>query len=316
MNTVQGTAPSDLRQFSLEGVDGMVVPDDAPVAPRFIQNLKESVKAGVRGEESERIYSKSKELVQQGKFLELTLLERCDATWQSYIYNLPRGTMKFILNASLDTLPSKANLKVWVKCGSAKCALCSQVETLNHVISSCPVALRQLRWNYRYDSLLHYLGQVLDKDKFEVYIDIAGQQTTALGTLPPDIVVSPLKPDCVVVDRANKEITLFELTCPGMTQLDSANRRKLEKYQHFERDISSFKVQVTPFEVEAATGHLNTRNKLNIKKLHRFVKKGTSLKLFTKNVSAIVAMASYFLWNCRNNKEWISPRYIEAPFKI
>ena len=135
INTVQGTTPSDLGQFNLEDVNGMIVPDDALVAPRFIQNVKESVKAGVRGEELERIYSKSKELVQQGKFLELTLLERCDATWQSYIYNLPRGTMKFILNASLDTLPSKANLKVWGKRGSAKCTLCSQVETLNH---ACP----------------------------------------------------------------------------------------------------------------------------------------------------------------------------------
>ena len=183
------------------------------------------------------------------------------------------------------------------------------------MISSCPVALRQRRWNYRHDSLLHYLGQVLDKEKYEIYLDIAGQQTAALGTLPPDIIVSPLKPDCVVVDRVKKEITLFELTCPGMTQLDSANRRKTEKYQHFERDISTYKVENTPFEVEAATGHINNRNKLNIKKLHKFVKKGTSLKLFTKNVSAIVAMASYFLWNCRNNIEWMSPRYIEAPFK-
>ena len=177
------------------------------------------------------------------------------------------------------------------------------------------MALRQLRWNYRHDSLLHYLGKVLDKDKYEVYVDIAGHQTAALGTLPPDIIVSPLKPDCVVVDRANKEITLFELTCPGMTQLDSANKRKAEKYQHFERDITTFKVEIIPFEVEAATGHINNRNKQNIKKLHKFVKKGTSLKLFTKNVSAIVAMSSYFLWNCRNNKEWTSPRYIEAPFK-
>ena len=83
--------------------------------------------------------------------------------------------------------------------------------------------------------------------------------------------------------RNSKEITLFEVACPGMTQLDSANRRKADKYKHFERDISSFKVEVVPFEVEAATGHINNnRNKQNIKNLHKFVRKGTSLKLFTK----------------------------------
>ena len=32
-----------------------------PVAPRFIKNVKENVKAGVRGEKMERIYSKFKE---------------------------------------------------------------------------------------------------------------------------------------------------------------------------------------------------------------------------------------------------------------
>ena len=82
-----------------------------------------------------------------------------------------------------------------------------------------------------------------------------------------------------------------------MTQLDSANKRKTEKYQHFERDITTFKMEITPFEVEVATGHINNRNKQNIKKLHKYVRKGTSIKLFSKNVSAIVVMASYFLWN-------------------
>ena len=33
----------------------------SPVAPRFIENVKENVKAGVRGEKAERIYSKFKE---------------------------------------------------------------------------------------------------------------------------------------------------------------------------------------------------------------------------------------------------------------
>ena len=33
-----------------------------------------------------------------------------DATWNSVIYNLPKGTMKFVLNSSINTLPTKSNL--------------------------------------------------------------------------------------------------------------------------------------------------------------------------------------------------------------
>ena len=46
-------------------------------------------------------------LTKQGRFLKLTQVERIDATWQSFIYNQPKGTMKFALNASIDTLPTK-----------------------------------------------------------------------------------------------------------------------------------------------------------------------------------------------------------------
>ena len=62
-----------------------------------------------------------KTLVKQGKYLELFELEQSDATWQGYIYNLPRGTMKFLLNSTIDTLSTKVNLKMWGKVSSDKC---------------------------------------------------------------------------------------------------------------------------------------------------------------------------------------------------
>ena len=64
---------------------------------------------------NEEIYSHFQSLVNQVKFLEITHLEKTNATWQSFIYNLPKGTMKFVLNSSIDTLPTKVNLKQWGK---------------------------------------------------------------------------------------------------------------------------------------------------------------------------------------------------------
>ena len=59
------------------------------------------------------MYTHIKTLIKQGKFLELTHVERNDATWKSFLFNLPKGTMKFLLNSSIDTLP--INLKQWGK---------------------------------------------------------------------------------------------------------------------------------------------------------------------------------------------------------
>ena len=85
-----------------------------------------------------------KTLVKQGHFLELTKLELMDATWKSYIFNLPKGTMKWLLNSSINTLPTKANLRQWGKITNDKC-WCSQKQALNHILNGCKKALDQGR---------------------------------------------------------------------------------------------------------------------------------------------------------------------------
>ena len=49
--------------------------------------------------------------IKEVKADELTKLQGSDATWHSFILNLPRGTKKWILNSSIDTLTTKTNLK-------------------------------------------------------------------------------------------------------------------------------------------------------------------------------------------------------------
>ena len=58
-------------------------------------------------------------------------------TWQSIIYNIPKGTIPFIINASKDTLHTNANLKRWGKRSSAKCTQCQSCETIHHVSNNC-----------------------------------------------------------------------------------------------------------------------------------------------------------------------------------
>ena len=84
---------------------------------------------------------------------------------ESYIYDLPKGTVKWLLNESMDTLLTKVNLKLWGKVTNEKC-FCGQRQTLNHILNCCMVSLNQGWCTYQHDNIL--------KAKYTCYIDILG----------------------------------------------------------------------------------------------------------------------------------------------
>ena len=79
-NVPLGQTPIDLHQFNLEGVRALEVPPDAPKSPLFIEAVKDTAKAYVRGDETAAMHEKTKSLISQGRFLDLSLQEKCDAT--------------------------------------------------------------------------------------------------------------------------------------------------------------------------------------------------------------------------------------------
>ena len=273
--------------LTLPGDGGDVAP---PLA--FVNDIKQDVKTCVLMEANEHSLEHIQTLITQGRFLELTQLERTDATWKSFIFNLPKGTMKFVLNASINTLPTKANLCLWGKRTNNKCR-CGTKETLNHLLNCCQLALNEGRYTYRHDIVqCQYIASCLDTDKYTCYVDIPGHQTPAGGTLPPDVAISPLKPDIVIVDKQHKKVSICELTCPTEHRIDTAHKLKEQKYKHFETDVTHFKVSVLPFEVGSHTGFVSKDNKTRLASLHKFCKKSIKLKNFTNNISVICMINS------------------------
>jgi hypothetical protein len=63
----------------------------------------------------------------QGNLIALLQAESEGITWKSYMWNLPRGVLKFALNASIDTLPTITNLKRWGKRASVNFYLCRKL---------------------------------------------------------------------------------------------------------------------------------------------------------------------------------------------
>ena len=89
-------------------------------------------------------------------------------------------------------------------------------------------------------SQLHFIPVRSYKSKFDaaiVYSDIPGH-STAGGTIPPDILVTRLKPDMVVLQDINKSIVVIELTVPLDTNIGSAQDRKESKYNCFIDDLT------------------------------------------------------------------------------
>ena len=312
---VQGEIPTNPADLTLSETGGgvEVTGTDNPPSHKFICEVKAEVKSKVLTKANDDIYTHIRTLVKQGKFLELTHLEKNDATWQSFIFNLPKGTMKFVLNSSIDTLPTKVNLKQWGKITNDKCH-CGKRQTLNHVLNCCNRSLNEGRYTFRHDCVLQYISQCLDKQKYQCFVDIEGEQTAAGGTLPPSIVVSNLKPDLVIVSKKEKSVSIFELTVPAEHRIEAAHKLKTEKYQHFLTDIKSFKPSVTPFEIGSHTGFVSTSNRRNLTEIHKFCKPSIKLKKFIQNISAITILGSYYIFNCRNQEIWDNPENIHSPF--
>ena len=94
-------------------------------------------------------------------------------------------------------------------------------------------------------------------------MDIKGHQTPNGGTLPPDVLVTNLKPDIVIIDKQKMNVNIFELTVPGEKRLAISHTLKTEKYQHFSTDITRFSTTVTPFEIGSNTGFINSETNKN-----------------------------------------------------
>ena len=138
-------------------------------------------------------------LMKQGEFLKLTHEENKDADWKSYIHNLPKGTMKFLLNSHIHTLPTQNNLKLWGKRNSDKCKLCGNRDGTLHVLNGCKVSLDQGKYTWRHNNIIKYISDSVDKTKFILYSDIDQHTHNSKETIPPTILFTNLIHNIVII---------------------------------------------------------------------------------------------------------------------
>ena len=105
------------------------------------------------------------------------------------MFQLKSGTLKFMINASIDTLPSPANLRRWKYTNSDKCKLCGNKGTTNHILNCCKIMLDTGRYTWRHNNLVNFIVKNVDK-RFTVYSDLPGMEAPGGGTIPPALCVT------------------------------------------------------------------------------------------------------------------------------
>ena len=180
-----------------------------------------------------------KDLAVQGNLLGLAAAEKEDIVWRSTMYELKQGTLKFLLYAFIDTLPTVANLKRWKKSSCDLCKLCKRRQTTKHILSNSKVVLDTNRYTWRHNCVIIYIVTNVDP-KFRVFSDLAGHTASGGGSIPPEVGVTTLKPDIVILNDQEKTIHLFELSCPSEKNIEQRHTQKTKKYTYFINDISDY----------------------------------------------------------------------------
>ncbi len=133
------------------------VTDTIDLAVQNLPKVKKTITKSVKEEINDTYMSHIKPLLCQGHFFRLKEFELSDTTWKSYMFNLPRNTVKFLLISVLDTLPTNSNLMRWEKRSNSKCELCSHHDTLLHTLNNCPTVLKNGRYPWRHNSVLSHI---------------------------------------------------------------------------------------------------------------------------------------------------------------
>ena len=253
----------------------------------------------------------------QGDYIALLMEEGSCITWRSYLWDIPRGVLKFAINAGLNTLPSLDNLKRWGKRVSDRCPFCGNTQTLLHVLSNCQVALDQGRYTWRHNSVLSSLIQLI-RPKLppdaHLFSDLPGYLAPGGGSIPPHVLVTNQRPDIVIINESSREVVVLELTCPWDDNISRSHTYKEGKYAPLIADLSQ-RYRAYLFSIEISVrGQVSGENK---KRLKAFTYRVCSdpkptFKSIVPIMSKTALLSSFSIFSARAEPSWVNPPFLNS----
>ena len=137
----------------------------------------------------------------------------------------------------------------------------------------------------------------------------SGFQAPHGGVIPPDVLVTNLKPDLFLVNMSSRVIVFLELTCPFDRNIQRSHEYKEQKYAPLIADLSQhFKVFNYSFEV-SARGQVTKQNRARLKSfLHNCcAAPRNSVMHLIRICSKASLLSSYSIFSARKEPSWTSP---------
>ena len=300
---------------SLEMDEAANAPPPPPPAPQGTVRqtlLKKKIQGAVQERVNNFWREKISNYVMQGDYLALIMEEGGCVTWRSYLWDIPRGVLKFAINAGLNTLPSLDNLRRWGKRVNDRCPFCGNTQTLLHVLSHCQVALNQGRFTWRHNSVLANLIRLIRPNLaqgMELFSDLPGLLAPGGGSIPPHVLVTTQRPDIFIFNESTREAIILELTCPWDGNIDRSHTYKEEKYAPLFADLSRH-YKTFCFSIEVSVrGQITSDNKMRLK---AFIYRSCDepKKIFKSVIpvfSKVALLSSFSLFSARNEPSWSEP---------
>ena len=262
---------------------------------QIVKRVKAKVTEQVNNTEKNRLTS----LPQQGQMSRAANGENAKI-WSQAVTSLPDRIMKFAINASLDSLPTNANLHKWKKLTSPQCSLCqSSNQSLHHILNQCPVALKLRRYNKRHDNVLQVINSWI-KEHAPPTANVTADLPNTSYDFPTHITPCSERPDIIWWDETQKLIHIIELTIPFESNTDKAVKRKEGKYLDLLKPASEngYWSTLTTLEV-GSRGLVNEAGFKTLKKLLNPTRKKFTTLLQQCSRQAIIG--SFAIWCSRNS---------------
>ena len=173
--------------------------------------------------------------------------------WAEAVSSLPDREMRFAYNASIDTLPTNANLALWYRGQvSAQCKLCNYPsQSLKHILNKCEEALSQRRFDPRHNLVLSVIHSFLIDHITDHHIlaDLPGTPYT----FPTHIAATNERPDIVIWNDDIRSVFLIELTVSFEDNFAYAKQRKTNRYHELVQLCSNNNYQTQLFTIQVGS---------------------------------------------------------------
>merc|ERR1711923_439072 len=243
--------------------------------------------------------------------------------------NTSETRIKFLTKAVYDLLPTPANKNKWFG-EEAKCNLCNERGTLNHILTGCKTALSQGRYTWRRNRVLQEIadriqdrvktskpvsyktksitfvkeGEKPEKDHtnqnrsyldtakdWEVRVDLKGRLK-----IPSSITITDLRPDMILISESTKQLGIIELTVPNESRIEVSGEMKRAKYAPIVEEGTKKGWRVRVWTVEVGCRGFPAQSMTAL--LRDIGYTGKERKALLRKIGDVTEEASRAIWSC------------------